>query len=104
MAVHSSVSHPFAKAAKGWGTQFSKTALFPDEELVLRLPHVVIHLQKMTAGTENQANRQGAGPVNTLSAIFLGLWVDISGKCKAGIQQGSVGVAFGALSINLESQ
>jgi hypothetical protein len=71
---------------------------------LLTLPHIVIELQIMAARAQNQANRQGAGQVNTLSAVFCGLWVDISGKCKAGIQQGSVGVAFGALSINLESQ
>ena len=35
---------------------------------------------------------------------FLGLWTDMSRKRKARIQQSSVGVAFGALRINLESQ
>jgi hypothetical protein len=41
----------------------------------------------MTARTEDHADRQGAGQVNTLSAVFLGLWVDMSGERKAGIQQ-----------------
>jgi len=74
----------------GWGTRC--------------LPHVVIHLQKMTARAEDQTNRQSAGQVNALRAVFLRLWVDVPGEREAGIQQGPVGVAFGALPINLESQ
>ena len=82
----------------GWHGRFAMSVR------LLTLSDVVIQLQIMTARTEDHADRQGAGQVNTLSAVVLGLWVDVSGEREAGIQQGPVGIAFGALPINLESQ
>lgn len=65
--------------------------------------HVVVHLKIVTARTENQPDWQGAAQVNAFSAVFRP-WVEMSGERKAGVQYRPVGVAFGALRINLETQ
>jgi hypothetical protein len=75
-----------------------------EEEKYEALTNVVIHLQIMTAGTKNHADRQSAGYVDALVAVLLRVWIQISWEAELSIQQGPVGEAFGALAIDLESQ
>jgi hypothetical protein len=61
---------------------------------------VVIELKIVTARAHDQADRHGAVGVHGRTDVFLGARFYIARDAKAGIQHGSVGVAFGTLDLD----
>jgi hypothetical protein len=47
--------------------------------------HVVIHLQIVTPGAKNQANREGASRVNGVALVLSAIRLQICRKAKAGV-------------------